>query len=130
MISEIIQAWEGFIFVVFMIGIPLSTLLIWVGLRIAKFKRISLLISVGASIFFFLFIYTVTILLSALPFFSTVPAYILGLIISFILIKIFFPLKSKRLIVIWTMSCLAQIVSVLIAAFLFIGGICDLIQII
>jgi len=130
MISEFVQAWEGFIFFVFIISMPLSVFFMWAGLRAIKFGKITLFVLICTSFFFFLFTYTATIIFAGCVSLPPPIGYILGLSVSFLPIKILFRAKQKNILILWLMCFLGQILGLLIAAQLAIGGIDDLLAII
>ena len=127
---ETLEAWSGFILVLIFFSIILVTLFIWVGAKVIDVEDISLKKSILIAATATLVIYTLTIILSALPFIGTVPCYIIGLVLSLLAVKLILNLSFQQSLVIWVFNLAAQILAVIIGAKFFIGGLKDLFKIV
>jgi len=127
---EAVKAWSGFVLVLIFFSIILATLFIWVGTKSVVKEDIGFKKTILVAITATLVIYSVIIILSALPFIGTVPCYIIGLALSLLAIKLILSLSFQQSLIIWVFNIAAQILAVIIGAKLFIGGLGDLLKIV
>jgi len=126
---ETLEAWGGFILVLIFLSFLIASLFIWVGAKIARIKNSTLKKAFIASITASFITYIMTVLLSALPIFSTILCYFIGLFLALFAIKIVFNSTLRQAFLVWIFNTVAQVLTVFIGASLFIGGIKDLIRI-
>jgi hypothetical protein len=127
---EAIKAWSGFVLVLIFLSIILSTLFQWLGTKVTNYENFNLKKIILIALTTTIVVYITTIILSAFTSIGTILCYILGLVLSLLIIHLFTNLIFQQSLIIWIFNIAAQILAVIIGAKMFIGGIKDLIKII
>lgn len=127
---EALEAFSGLLLVMIFWGMITSGIGFWIGRKLLNFETFKMRkVLICAAMVCFI-TYFSAFLLTALPFMGAIPAFFIGLIWSFFLIKRFFRVTFNQAIGLWVIHALAQITAVVLSAELFIGGIAYLLEII
>ncbi len=124
---ETIEAWTGFILVLMFLGSLLACFLMWYGAGLASIEKSGFWRSLLAA--FFACVLTYLLVLAALvlgPPVQTLHGFAAGLLLSIFVIKGTYRTSFLRALVPWLSFLIAQAITILAGAELFIGGLTDL----
>ena len=127
---EALEAFSGLLLVMIFFGAIISGICFWVSRKSLKLKTLKFRRILFCTVFACVITYMAAFVLSTLPFLGAITAFFLGLILTLFPIKSFFRISFSQAAGLWIMHAAAQIITVVLSAELFLGGITYLLEII
>jgi len=127
---ETLGAFSSLILVMIVLGSVLSGICFFAIAKANEKERLGVWRMLRGGLAASIVTYAGTLIFSAVPFISTLTAFLVGLILALLLIKAIFQLSLRKAKIYWIVYIFVQILTVLITAQLFLGGVKYLIQIV
>ena len=127
---ETLEAWAGFLIILIFLSFIIAGIFMWIGVKITRIRNYNFKRVILTAILTSLVTYMVTVLFSAFPIINTIHCFFIGLFLSFFIIKSVFDSTLKQAILVWIFNIFAQVLTVILGASLFVGGIRYLLKII
>ncbi len=127
---ETLEAFSGLVLVMIVLGGVLSGICFFALAKASEKERLGVWRMLRGGLAASIVTYAGTLVFSALPFISTLTAFLVGIILALPLIKAIFQLSLREAKIYWLVYVPVQILTVLITAQIFLGGVKYLIQIV
>lgn len=125
---ESLEALGGLFLVFFVISLPFACFFIWISAKIGRIEDLSFGKILFAAIFASFITYLMITIFYIIPHFNTYLGFSIGIILSLVVIKVILRCTYEQAVFPWIFHFLAQILTILLGATLFIGGIKDFIR--
>lgn len=122
------EAVFGAIIGVFIIGVLVASVFMWIGAKMAGIKNASFGKSIGVAIATGLITWIITAVFSIVPIIGTAIGFFVGLFFALFVIKSIYATSFGKALLAWIFNIFAQIVAIIIALYAGIGGIKAILQ--
>jgi hypothetical protein len=106
-----------------LLGAVVSGIFIWIGAKVAGVPDPGVGRSVLVAIVTSVSTWFMALVLSAMPLVGTFTGFVLGLLVSLLIIKSFFSVSFGKAFLVWIFHVLAQVAAIVLAALTFAGAI-------
>ena len=127
---ETLEAFSGLILAMIGLGGVLAGICFFATAKASEKERLGVWRMLRGGLAASTVTYAGTLIFSALPFISTLTAFLVGIILALLLIKAIFQLSLRAAKIYWIVYVPVQILALLITACFFLGGVKYLIQIV